>query len=266
MTTGERYDIIMNELARQGYISCDSAAARCGVSGETIRRDLKALEEMGKLSRVRGGAPLTDSFSVPDFPPLDVRLELHKNTKIEAANIAADLIEEGDTIGLDSGSTANPFAEILAGRFEKLTVVTFSLDIVRILGDKPGVTILVPGGCYLSGERIISGFMAEQGLGRFHVEKSFIFPSSFSVTHGIGMFKPEFYPLERALMSISEKKIFVGDSSKFGVVAPIRLCDAGEADVIVSDSGLDEKTADEFRAAGVRVINSPLHKNETETH
>ena len=266
MTTGERYDIIMNELARQGYISCDSAAARCGVSGETIRRDLKALEEMGKLSRVRGGATLTDSFSVPDFPPLDVRLELHKNTKIEAANIAADLIEEGDTIGLDSGSTANPFAEILAGRFEKLTVVTFSLDIVRILGDKPGVTILVPGGCYLSGERIISGFMAEQGLGRFHVEKSFIFPSSFSVTHGIGMFKPEFYPLERALMSISEKKIFVGDSSKFGVVAPIRLCNAEEADIIVSDSGLDEKTADEFRAAGVRVINSPLHKNETETH
>ena len=179
---------------------------------------------------------------------------------------AADLIEEGDTIGLDSGSTANPFAEILAGRFEKLTVVTFSLDIVRILGDKPGVTILVPGGCYLSGERIISGFMAEQGLGRFHVEKSFIFPSSFSVTHGIGMFKPEFYPLERALMSIAEQKIFIGDSSKFGVVAPIRLCDAGEADVIVSDSGLDEKTADEFRAAGVRVINSPLHKNETETH
>lgn len=266
MTTGERYDIIMNELARQGYISCDSAAARCGVSGETIRRDLKALEEMGKLSRVRGGATLADSFSVPDFPPLDVRLELHKNTKIEAANIAADLIEEGDTIGLDSGSTANPFAEILAGRFEKLTVVTFSLDIVRILGDKPGITILVPGGCYLSGERIISGFMAEQGLGRFHVGKSFICPSSFSVTHGIGMFKPEFYPLERALMSISEKKIFVGDSSKFGVVAPIRLCDAGEADVIVSDSGLDEKTADEFRAEGVRVINSPLHKNETETH
>ena len=266
MTTGERYDIIMNELARQGYISCDSAAARCGVSGETIRRDLKALEEMGKLSRVRGGATLADSFSVLDFPPLDVRLELHKNTKIEAANIAADLIEEGDTIGLDSGSTANPFAEILAGRFEKLTVVTFSLDIVRILGDKPGITILVPGGCYLSGERIISGFMAEQGLGRFHVEKSFICPSSFSVSHGIGMFKPEFYPLERALMSIAEQKIFVGDSSKFGVVAPIRLCDAGEADVIVSDSGLDEKTADEFRAAGVRVINSPLHKNEMETH
>ena len=85
--------------------------------------------------------------------------------------------------------------------------------------------------------------MAEQGLGRFHVEKSFIFPSSFSVTHGIGMFKPEFYPLERALMSISEKKIFVGDSSKFGVVAPIRLCDAGEADIIVSDSGLDEKNS-----------------------
>ena len=269
MTTGERYDIIMNELARQGYISCDSAAARCGVSGETIRRDLKALEEMGKLSRVRGGAKLGGSESAlnpPEFPPLDVRLELHKTTKIEAANIAADLIEEGDTIGLDSGSTANPFAEIIAARFERLTVVTFSLDIVRILGDKPGVTILIPGGCYLSGERIISGFMAEQGLGRFHVEKSFIFPSSFSVTHGIGMFKPEFYPLERALMSIAEQKIFVGDSSKFGVVAPIRLCDAGEADVIVSDSGLDEKTADEFRAAGVRVINSPLHKNETETH
>ena len=245
MTTGERYDIIMNELARQGYVSCDSAAARCGVSGETIRRDLKALEEMGKLSRVRGGATLADSFSVPDFPPLDVRLELHKNTKIEAANIAADLIEEGDTIGLDSGSTANPFAEILAGRFEKLTVVT--------------------GGCYLSGERIISGFMAEHGLGRFHVGKSFIFPSSFSVTHGIGMFKPEFYPLERALMSISEKKIFVGDSSKFGVVAPIRLCDAGEADIIVSDSGLDEKTADEFRAEGVNVINAPLREKEKET-
>lgn len=68
MTTGERYDIIMNELARQGYISCDSAAARCGVSGETIRRDLKALEEMGKLSRVRGGATLARLLQRPRFP------------------------------------------------------------------------------------------------------------------------------------------------------------------------------------------------------
>lgn len=263
MTTNERYDIIMNELARQGYISCDSAAARCGVSGETIRRDLKALETMGKLSRVRGGATLADPLSVPDFPPLDVRLEIHKNTKLEAAALAADLIEEGDTIGLDSGSTANPFAEIIAERFEKLTVVTFSLDIIRILGDKPGMTLLVPGGCYLSGERIFNGFMAEQGLGRFRVGKSFICPSSFSATDGIGMFKPEFYPLERALMEIAEQKIFIGDSSKFGVVAPIRLCDTREADIIVSDSGLDESTADSFRAAGVKVITSPTNRKET---
>ena len=260
MTTSERWKAILDFLAEAGSVSNIALAEHFGVSDETIRRDLITLDRRGKLLRIRGGARSLSEATGPNpfvTPTLAVRTGENPDKKLAAAMAALSMIDEGDSVALDSGSTINILAELIAEHFENLSVVTYSLDAIIALSRNKGIRLIVPGGSFEREERVFEGFMTEEMLSRLHVAKAFISPLGISESFGISINQSQFYPLERALMRISDERIVVADSTKFGVTTPIRICELEEIDAYASDSGLSEKTAELLRAHGAKVITSP---------
>lgn len=261
MTAEERWKAILEFLAETGSASCYALAGRFGVSDETIRRDLIALEADHKLRRIRGGAQSLAEFGTgPDplvIPTLAARIGENPDKKRAAAEAALSLINDGDSIALDSGSTINILAELIAERLSDLSVVTYSLDAVLALSRNKGIRIIVPGGSFEREERVFEGFLTEEALSRLHVSKAFISPLGISESFGVSINQSQFYPLEMALMQIADKKIVVADSTKFGVTTPIKICGLREIDAYATDASLPASMAEHLKSLGAAVVFNP---------
>ena len=240
MFANERYDIILSILKAQRSVTVSDLMERFGVSIETVRRDLAELERRGALERVHGGAVAGGGMRGTN--PLSERMTENQELKRELSLKAAGLINEGDVIAVDAGSTAVEFVKVLCERFERLTIVTYSRDVMDGIDGKEGFRLVFTGGDYMPSERVFCGFLTVESLKRLHVSKSFIFPSAVSSKYGVTINKSEFYELQRALMSISDHSYMLADSTKFEGASPVRVCGIDEVDAIITDSGLDEMT------------------------
>ena len=181
MTTGERYDIIMNELARQGYISCDSAAARCGVSGETIRRDLDKLEKEGYATKTYGGASLSVRSASTTASSIKKNLRVAEKKRI--AEIAATQIKPKDCIFLDHSTTAAELCTEI--RSLELTVVTNSLWVIRELANQENIDLVVTGGSVRVLDQGMFGAEALTFLRHHYFDKAFFSCRSLNLTKGV---------------------------------------------------------------------------------
>ncbi|MCI8387179.1 MAG: DeoR/GlpR transcriptional regulator [Clostridiales bacterium] len=253
MFANERYNSIISSIESHGSVTVSELMKQFGVSVETIRRDLAYLEKHGMLRRVHGGAiSVSDGSKV--FDTLDKRVEENRELKCELSRAALELIHEDDSIAIDSGSTTNELAMLLRERFERLSIVTFSLDIIEMLRDKSGFRLIIPGGIYMPSERIFCGFYTEEALSRLHVSKSFIAPSSISERFGITINIDYFYNLQKAMMKISDRKVILADSTKFETASPIRLCGLDDIDTIITDSSLDDEIYRSYIRKNVNLI------------
>ena len=144
MFAEERQNAIKAMLEKMGAVTTAHLVREFNVSTETVRRDLLILEEHGALKRVHGGAVKEGGTLV--YSDLENRLDLNTDEKRELAEKAAQCISEDDIIMIDSGSTAAVLAEELRRRFKRLTVITYSLDILDILKDCKEYTLILCGG------------------------------------------------------------------------------------------------------------------------
>ena len=154
VTSEGRRAQIMTLIKDQGRISVPALAEQMKVSQETIRRDLKLLEESGSLRRVHGGAVLP---SLLIEQPVTERLGLHRVAKDRIAAKAVELIQEDMSLFLDPSSTAIALAHALVG-FHKLTIVTNSLEVARIVGERSSNRLIVIGGLYKREDAAMFGF------------------------------------------------------------------------------------------------------------
>ena len=134
----ERQEQIVSQIRRNGAVRIHELTKQFGVSVETIRRDLLELERQDCLHRVHGGA--VGIAVAKQYHRLEERTEENPQKKEELSGYAAGLIREGDVLMVDSGSTAIAFAKMLAEEFERLTVITYSLQVFEILKKKEGFT------------------------------------------------------------------------------------------------------------------------------
>ena len=241
MFANERYDIILSMLKTQRSVTVSDLMERFGVSIETVRRDLAELERRGALERVHGGA-VASRDGMRGLNPLSERMTENQELKRELSLKAAELIKEGDVIAVDAGSTAVEFVRVLCEKFERLTIVTYSRDVMDGIDGREGFRLVMTGGDYMPSERVFCGFLTVESLKKLHVTKSFIFPSAVSSKYGVTINKSEFYELQRALMSIADHSYMLADSTKFEGASPVRVCGIDEVDAIVTDSGLDDMT------------------------
>lgn len=234
MFAQERQDKICEMLKKNGAVVTSDLVEIFGVSIETIRRDLLTLQENGVLSKVHGGA--VSKNDIKPFSILNERMKQFDTGKKNLAEKAAELVTDGDIIGIDSGSTAVAFAQALQTKFTDLTVITHSLDVFNILNRQ--FQVILCGGHYMSGENAFYGALTLNTIEQLHIKKAFVCPTAVSLEYGIFDYQNELYQVQKALMKAAEETVILADSSKFEKTALLKIDDMKNEYIYVTDCGL----------------------------
>ena len=252
----ERAKLIIDHLIRRGEVSGQELSKILHVSIATIRRDLEKLENEGLLRRIHSGAVLVESMIYEPFR-LDSSFS-HQEQKqaIEKRQIglaAANLIENGEMIGLTPGTTNTQVARSIH-HLRELTVVTNAINLAMELFNRKGITVFVTGG-YLGGNWFsLSGATASTAIYDLFLDKVFIGVSGVHSEFGLTTDHLQEISILRAFITQARQKILVADSSKLNQVSRGRVCDLDKIDVLVTDQKADAEILDPFRDLGWEVI------------
>ena len=236
MFAKERQAKIASLLKETGAVTTAELMERFDVSIETVRRDLLVMDKSGALQRVHGGA--VSAGGMMPFRDLQSRMQDNVAQKQELCRTAAAFVEEGDTIAIDTGSTAVLLAEALKERLTRLTVVTYSLDVFQLLRGYKNFEIILCGGTYYPEENFLAGPLAVNMLSGIHVQKAFLFPTAVSLQAGICNRIPECYAMVQALRQSADQCYVLADSSKFERSDLLKQDDMLPGYIYITDSDL----------------------------
>ena len=246
---------LLARVDEAGLASVGTLARDLDVSPSTIRRDLARLAADGALVRTYGGAAAGAVLAGRDG--LDPRLA----SKRAIGALAADLVVDGQTITISSGTTALEFARCLVDR--RLTVITNALDVVGVLLDRPGIELVVLGGVVRPGMHSMLGHLAELVLRELRADALFMGIGALSAERGLMNDAIPEILTDRALRHASGKCIVLADSSKLGAVAPAFVFGAEEVDTLVTDSEGDPRQIAALEACGMRVLVAATSERST---
>lgn len=247
----ERRMEIVNVVNRDGKARVEDLAAQFDVSSVTIRSDLSFLEKNGYVVRSHGAAiPNTGVIA-----ELTVHEKRRQNAGIKSliGQAAAKLIESGDTVILDSGTTTREIASSLKS-LEDVVVMTNGLDVAMELASAPGIEVLMSGGVLRKNALSFSGSQAEHSLKNYRFDKVFLGVDGFDLRAGITTHNEQEASLNRLMCEISEQVIAVVDSSKFGKRSCHMIREFGNIDILVTDAGIPEDYLAGLREMKVEVI------------
>ncbi|MBO5070167.1 MAG: DeoR/GlpR transcriptional regulator [Roseburia sp.] len=252
MFANERQKHIHSLIKQNGAVTTAELTAQFGVSIETIRKDLLAMERDNLLQRVHGGA--ISNKEMPLFHSLSARIEEHVDLKRMLSRAATGLISENDIIGVDAGSTAVIFAEALKASFSQLTVITQSMDVLEILNGYKGFKVILCGGLYNAEERAFYGPVTINTMQNLHMQKAFIFPSAVSLKHGIADFQEEMFAVQKQFLESADNIFILADSSKFEQTALMKLDDMRTSYTYVTDHELPGNLKKLYRENNITII------------
>jgi DeoR/GlpR family transcriptional regulator of sugar metabolism len=220
------------------------------VSDVTIRHDLAHLAEQGLVARVRGGVrALPRAQSELAF---DARLRLRADEKRSMARLAAALVSDGESVALDSSTSAYYLALELRRRRE-LVVVTNGLLIASALADAPGVTVLLTGGMLRQPAMSVVGDLAAQVLHSTRIDKGFFGARGLSLERGLMDLNPDEVRLKQEMVAACERVIGLFDATKWRRSALLSFAAADRIDAIVTDAGAPAELIARWREHGVDV-------------
>lgn len=241
---------ILNLIREDGHAKVQKLAKIFNVSEVTIRQDLEVLEQMGYIQREHGGAFLKD---VGDFAKTGRLFRTHMEEKEEIAKKAVKLINEGDCIILDSGSTTTELAKLLV-HYQNLTVATNALNIALLLGENPGINLIVSGGEFKAPTLSLSGELAASAFKNIHVQKLFL--ATAGISSDMMLTYPSFSDLavKSAMIRAADKIYLLADSSKFGVTSFASLGRISLVDTAITDSKISKEQVDLFKELNVDLL------------
>ena len=247
----ERWQAILGILAESGRIRVAALAARLNVSEATVRRDLEAMQGLGMLQRTHGGAMLTKptAFEIS----FDESQGWAQAEKCAIGRRAAQLVQEGETIIIESGSTTLELARNL-GEIRKLTVLTNSLAICKELSANEGIEILVLGGSLRRQSASLVGSWVAETLRNVRVDKAFLGANGLSASFGISAPNPYTAESRKAMIAAARTCIALADHNKLGVETLYRVAPLDVLDILVTDTQTVEEQLVAIREAGVEVL------------
>ncbi len=250
-STTERRVLLLNKLDLNGQVDVKALSEELMVSEVTIRNDLNKLEEKKILIRTRGGAIKTDRVA-NDFHIAD-KNQRYFEEKRRIGKAAAELIEDGDTIILDSGSSTMEITKHLS-RFTHLTIISNAVNIAIALAEMKNTSVIIPGGILRRNSLSLVGSAAEENFQNYFCDKLFLAVDGINAIHGLSTPNVEEAHLNKMMIKIAKKIIVVTDSSKFlkrslAVIAPV-----SKVDILITDAGITPKDQKEMEDAGVQVI------------
>lgn len=234
-----------------GPVEVAELAGSLDVTQETVRRDLTALQQMGVIRRVHGGAILAE---VGGFEPaLAVRESVRVEEKARIARAALAWVPEEGAIALDGGSTIHRLAEILPID-RALTVVTNNLAVALPLADRKDLTVHIVGGRLRGRTLTTVDEVALAFLRTVHLDVVFLGTNGFSIERGMTTPDSAEAAVKRAFVAAARQRVLLTDHTKFGLDHFAHVADLAEIDVIVSDSALSDEAVSEIEAAGPKVV------------
>lgn len=251
MLAQERYNVILEMLEMNKIVKVPELCEKFNVSIETVRRDLEFLEQEGKLKRVYGGAVLNNKSSAE--PSYSTRSTKNAKEKVTIGKKTAELISDGETLMIDLGTTTLEVARHLKNK-KNLTVITNCMTIAQELVDVPTFRVILPGGILRPNELALSGFISEQFMKEFNVDKTIIGVGGITIDTGVSDYHLEETRVRKIMIEKGKQIIAVADHSKFGIKALVNVCSINEVDVIVTNDKLKSSIANEYIEQGIKVI------------
>jgi DeoR family transcriptional regulator, fructose operon transcriptional repressor len=249
MLAEERRNRLLELVRSLQFASMPQLVEQLAVSESTIHRDLRLLEEQGFTRRIHGGVLFVGAAAkVPQF---EAREPAQWDLKKAIAQCAAEMIQDGETVLLDGGSTTYEVARLLVGR--PLHVVTNSLPVANLFAPEANSDLVLIGGNVCPRTGVVRGPYADQMLSQVRVRKTVL---STAAVCEEGFFNNNMLLIEteRAMMRAGKEVIVVADSSKFGNHSLGHVCALGTVDHVVVDSQLGDEWRAKLTAAGVNLV------------
>jgi DeoR family transcriptional regulator, galactitol utilization operon repressor len=243
----EREKRILDLLAEDTNLTVAGISDLLEVSRVTIRSDFTSLEEKGLIIRTRGGA-------FPAFHPeiLDRQRRGVEQKKL-IARAAAGMINDGDTVMINDGTTSSLIPKYLLGKRD-IRIVTNSTLIVPFARVNPALNLTLVGGEFRPSSEAMVGPMALRDLENFHVRLAFLGTGGFSLETGLTSHLVEGAEILRKMTELAEKRVLVADSAKYGQNGFVRILPLDRIDVLISDKGLPEEECRRLEETGIEVI------------
>ena len=249
MLVAVRHNKIISTLNERETIRVSELSTLCGVTEETIRRDLEKLEAKGKLVRIHGGAiSIRDEEDLPHFQ----REVINKKEKMSVAKEAVKYIEENDIIFLDASSTALYLARFIPNM--KLTVLTNSIQVCAELAKNPSIGVINTGGMLSPNSMSFVGPLTLQTLESYYVNKMFFSCKGLHEDWGISDSNELQALVKRKAIQMADKKYLLLDSTKLGNRAFSHIEKTNTVDVLIIDSNTGMESLVPFEKQGLKVI------------
>ena len=245
----DRQTKILDMVTREKKVEVSKLSDILGVSKVTIRKDLTALEEMELISREHGYAVVRNMADITN------RLAVCYDVKQKIAQAASELVSEGETIMVESGSSCALMVEKLAETKKDITVITNSVYIARFIRESDGgvMKVILLGGEYQRESEVMVGPLVKSCAEAFYVDKLFMGTDGYIPNVGLtcgDMLRAE---AMKSLQGSANKAIILTDSSKFsekGVVLQSKLNDIS---MVITDSNIPEEAKDDLEAKGIEL-------------
>ncbi|PJE99677.1 transcriptional regulator [Streptomyces carminius] len=251
MNAEERQREILAMARRLGSVEVVALAEKLSVAKETVRRDLRVLEDHGLVRRTHGGAYPVESAGFETT--LAVRTTRHVPEKRRIAAAAVDLLGDAETLFVDEGFTPQLIAEGLP-RDRPLTVVTTSLATAGILAKADNFTVLLLGGRVRGGTLATVDHWATRMLSGFVIDLAYVGANGISRDHGLTTPDPAVGEVKAAAVRAARRRIFAGTHTKFGAVSFCRFAEVSDFETIVTGNALPFAEAHRYSLRGPHVI------------
>ncbi|WP_410812118.1 DeoR/GlpR family DNA-binding transcription regulator [Micromonospora sp. 067-2] len=251
MQAQQRRHRILELVRAEGQVLVAKLAVELAAAPETIRRDLRVLEEHGLVRRTHGGAYPVESAGFESS--LAVRTTRRVQDKRRIAAAAVGLLQDAETVFIDEGFTPQLIAEALP-RDRRLTVITASLITAAGLATVPAVTVLLLGGRVRGRTLATVDHWAGDMLAGFVIDLAFVGANGITRDHGLTTPDPAVAHVKSRAMQAARRSVFVGLHTKFGASSFCRFADIADLETIVTDAHLGTAEAHRYSVLGPQVI------------
>ncbi|MEO8437566.1 MAG: DeoR/GlpR family DNA-binding transcription regulator [Chloroflexota bacterium] len=249
----ERQEHIVRIVEEHGRARVSDLAAKFGVSGVTIRKDLVVLEAERRLVRAHGGAIAIDR-SRPELA-FDIRERLQPDEKSRIGAAGAALVHDGESIVMDASTTALSVARHLKARggWSQLTVVTNGLRLASDLAGSPGITVLMLGGRVRWEALSVVGPLGDGLFSRINVQKAFLGAAGFTLESGLSDATDEEAQIKRSMVAAAREIIAIVDHTKWERAAFATFCPTDQISIVLTDLDAPEPMVAALAGHGVQV-------------
>ena len=244
----KRHGQILELLSHHHRLEVSKLSQILNVSQVTIRKDLKILEEAGMLIRVHGFATLSDVADI------NQRLAFNYESKLKIAQKAAELIQNSETIMIESGSCCALLAMEIAKTKKDITMITNSAFIADYIRKSSQVKVILLGGEYQKESQVMVGPMTKKCVEAFYVDKLFIGTDGYTVETG---FTGNDYMRSIAVNDMARQAshvIVVTQSSKFNQKGVVNLLDTSKISTVITDDQIAENMMNHFENININII------------